>query len=147
MQQSCHGKVHVLNSRPEGSDLLKIMIFSTFSSFDGLSRVASGAIVSTASSPPPPDFDVVMTEELVFPLSEDDPEALMVQVLAVGEIGREASEVLDTGSIAGDDLGVGSEPRISDAMLHSNASLKWSTASKGAILQSMMIVETRISGG
>ena len=83
----------------------------------------------------------------MFPRSEDDPEALMVQVLAVGEIGRETSEVLDTGSIAGDDLGAGSEPRISDAMLHSNASLKWSTASKGTLLQNIMIVETRISGG
>jgi hypothetical protein len=59
--------------------------------------------VSTASSSPIPDFDAIMTEELGFSLSEIDLEVLMVQVLIFGEVGREASEVLDTGSIPGAD--------------------------------------------
>jgi len=121
VQQNCHGKVHVLNSGLEGSDLLKVMVFSIFPSSDGLFKVTSGPIVSTATSSPPPDFDAVMTEELVFPLSEDDPEPLMVLELMAREMGREAAEVLDTASIPGDDLGADSGPRISDTMLHSNA--------------------------
>jgi hypothetical protein len=97
------------------------MVFSIFLSSDGLFKATSVSIVSTASSSPPPDFDVVMAEELVFPLSEDDPEPSLVLALMAREMGCEAAEVLDTASIPGDDLGADSGPGISDTMIHSNA--------------------------
>ena len=64
-----------------------------------------------------------MTGELGFLLFEDDPEAFVMQVLTLSEVGAMESWVLDVGSIAWDDSGTGSELRAldsPDSMLYSN---------------------------